>query len=655
MRAKRNAALSAVRACVFVLFDTDLKRGWLVSGDTVALHLLRVHLKTDGDSNEFDFSSLKILGHDKASAYSVLQEFNVKKESLNHLKDIQKKPENSGNEQPAETTEDAIKEVIGGKLDGIYAVLLQLSQDARTMNKRGGLSGPVLKWYESKWGTTLRGWDFNQLTRLKEAQIYVYKMHRDPGWLPLAEELNAAFLFANGLGEVLEPRAGSCCPYFPTLPRGKNFLACDMKLVEQLIEQYGGVEKNNPPDKTVARLSRSRGWERRLHPFARPNCQGDHLDSLGPSCFPIQSTQHAPYDDDLEKRLAKDAKMIKKLYTKGEIQSMIKSHRNGVVVFGHQPGSEELKDMYRRTQQNRQPGTQNATKASPTVAQPSSRPSSRGTQESTGRAAAAGGPQPTTPSGAHSAGPGSTGSSPAATASQHKTVTQELRTGPQRRTPSMISDRSAASALEATGAVKSLVGQPSTTSAQRTASTSSVRSTASNTHPKAASTAAGAEQYRTSSPRSLASLTHKTASNVSLRSTDSPTRPQVTVADPNRSHAEPNMAIAARKSSNSSMRTTSSVASKAAGFPTPSNSVGQQSAMGLKKTATNSSDKTTSSRASRSTQGSTAQVTDGSGRQRQQRLDQLGPVTAAAGGTESHHSTSSGPAPTSGSGPDGSS
>lgn len=666
MWGKRNSALSAVRDCVFVLWDTDFKRGWLVGGDTVALHLLRVHLKTDEDSNEFDFSSLKLLGDDSRSAYSVLEKFNDRKESLNHLKDMEDKPENFDSKQPAENREEAIKRVVGGKLDGIYAVLLQLSKDAQTINKHGGLSGPVLKWYEKKVGTTLRGWDFNQLAGLRKAQIYVYKMDKDPGWLPLARELDVAFLFANGLGPILEPRAGSCCPYFPTLPAGKNLLASGTELLGRFIKRYGGDEESNPPDKTVARLSRSQGWERRLDPFARPNCQGDHLNALGPSCFPVQGTHYAPYDKDREKRWDKEPKLIKgkNLYSKGEIQAMLGKNAKGIVVFGRQPGSEELKDMCRQQSTLGKSGTQPTVNAASAAAQPSSRPSSRGaTPGSTRSTASAADPKLPMKAGTSSRSKNSVPDAKGARASTKAPGEPSVATSTG-RAPSVASigstdssrQRKASGADSGVERPQASTPQASPASAQRTASISSVRSTASNPHLRAPSTPIGAGQPRTSSPQALANSTHKTASNASLRSISSDTRPRATVpssGQPGGSTAEPNARTAARKPSNSSVRTTSSVESKATGGSTVQIPAAQPPIPALKKTTTDSSDRTTSSRTSRSTQSSAAGSTSANSNQRQQRLGQLSAATAATAMTDGHHSTSSGPAPAAGGGQDG--
>lgn len=687
--------LTSLCAHQFVLWDSGRGRGWMVSGDTAALHLFRVHVKYLRGAQDFDFLSLNKLGDSAATASKVLQDVdNLQKIVVPGPKEGEKKPEDPDNSQAAKDQPKPKR--VCDVLEGIYTVLLRIIDLTLEINDRHGVPGPLQMWFAKRWGTTVRGWDFTDLASCDTAHVYVYKMDTNPGWLRWTKDLGAPFLFVKGMGEILEPKAGSCCPYFQTLPRGMNFLASDMQVLKRLITKFGGDDEDNLPDKTVARLSLTQAWERRLPPFAHPNCRGDHLNTLDPTCFPVQGFQTSSLLKNDEKNVARDIKLLKdnpKLYTKGEILAMIKNNENGVVVFGRQPGSEELKSMYRQNQQNSQSGTQHAANAAPTPAQPSSRPSSRrSTPGSTGSSPPPADPTPPTQSGPKSSGTRPTESSLSVKSltPSKKTHTQQPQAGANERPASSQSLKSHASTSDAGGASNptKAPGQPSvasakrapsissirsttssmhsnsrdagpgaerpqasTASAQRTPSISSVRSTASNTHPKTPSTATGVGQPRVASPQTLANSTHKTASNASMRSTGSNNRPRATVADsgrPGESTAEPNAPTATRKPSNSSVRTTSSVDSRATGGSQPQMPAAQPPTPALKKTTTDASDKTTSSRASRSTQSSAAGSTSVNSHQRQQRLGQLGAATAAAAMTDGHHPTSSGPAPTAG-------
>lgn len=699
--------LTSLCAHQFVLWDSGRGRGWMVSGDTAALHLFRVHVKYLRGAQDFDFLSLNKLGDSAATASKVLQDVdNLQKIVVPGPKEGEKKPEDPDNSQAAKDQPKPKR--VCDVLEGIYTVLLRIIDLTLEINDRHGVPGPLQMWFAKRWGTTVRGWDFTDLASCDTAHVYVYKMDTNPGWLRWTKDLGAPFLFVKGMGEILEPKAGSCCPYFQTLPRGMNFLASDMQVLKRLITKFGGDDEDNLPDKTVARLSLTQAWERRLPPFARPNCRGDHLNTLDPTCFPVQGFQTSSLLKNDEKNVARDIKLLKdnpKLYTKGEILAMIKNNENGVVVFGRQPGSEELKNMYRQNQQNSQAGTQHTVNAAPTAAQPSSRPSSRRTTP--GPPPPAADPTPPTQSGPKSSGvrPAESSLSVKSSTPSKKTHTQLPQAGATerpsssqsltshasasdvrgasnptkapgqpsvvsaKREPSISSIRSTTSSMHSNSrdagpgaerprasAPQASTSQPPTASAQRTPSVSSVRSTSLKTHPKAPTTATAAGQAQTSSPQLSANSIQKTASNASLRSSNSIPRPTAAVTDrgrPGETTTEPNAPTAARKPSNSSVRTTSSVDSKVTGGSTVQIPAAQPPIPALKKTTTDSSDRTTSSRTSRSTQSSTAGSTSANSHQRQQRLGQLGAATAVTAMTEGHHPTSSGPAPTAGGGQEG--
>ncbi|KAG8158161.1 hypothetical protein KVR01_011922 [Diaporthe batatas] len=247
----RDTQLQQIRGRNFVIWDVDRKRGWLLRGDVVALHVLRLYLGQAATTEEFDFSSLKILKdveNDASPAYKVLSWLNDEKSALKQIF--------KGHSDTEDDAEKKLKEALGPKLDTIYAQLLHMSDGSPRLNQHGAsISGPLRTWFKKKWSTTLRGWDLKALASLDEAH----------------------------------PLPGSSCCHFPTLPAGKNFLASNMETLGRLVEKYGGDDKmGDPPDTTVARLSRCHGWEKGLDPFERKYCKGDHdhLSTLGTSCFP---------------------------------------------------------------------------------------------------------------------------------------------------------------------------------------------------------------------------------------------------------------------------------------------------------------------------------------------------------------------------------
>lgn len=650
MSSNRDAKLRAVRNLVFVVWDTDRDRGWLLFGDAVALHLLRIVIGDTFPPEKFDFASLKILedvADSDAPAYEVLNTFNTIQETS--IGRIAKGYSDTDSEE-----EKQLKKSIGEQLDTIYGQLLKLSDDEQRIKQDQAkqLSGSFKSWYEEKWGSSLRGWDYKSLASIRQLITSVHKLEKHPSWLKMARQLGAIFLLEKGFGEFLEPRAGSCCPYFPALPAGKGFLACGMEAVGQLIRFSGGSDEFDLPESSVARLSFDQGWEHDLDPFARPNCQGDHLSTLDPSCFPVQQIRDAKYVKP-EKRPQTDMKLIKekRLYTKEEVQLMVNKHPKGVVVFGRQPSCEELKEMARR---NGHRATQNA-KA--TGAEPSNSPLSRGsTQGSTGQV----------PTPAPTASPGR----PSTASAQRAPSLNSLR----RAVPN--TQTRASGTTTAARQLRASTPNSSAASIHKASSNARLRSTGSNLHPRdSLGNNTGARQLQSTASQTPVASLLRPASNASLRSTGSTAHPRASNAGSSRSHEsseENNTSKATRKPSNSSVRTTSSVASRATGSSQSQKPHAQLSVTGLEKTDTNSSDKTTSSHSSRTTQNSAAGSTAAKNRQRQL-LEQSVSTTVAAGtlapgqpvssnhgtnsggSTENPPTTSSGPAPTGSGGPEGSS
>ncbi|KAK2609523.1 hypothetical protein N8I77_003019 [Diaporthe amygdali] len=633
--------LLSVKARFFVLWDVDDKRGWLVSGDVVALHLLRAQLQLVPGS-DLDFSTLNHLGDGSSSAYDVLSDEGNRRQVVwpprKTLKEKLDSPDNIG---PAKGQGEVTKVVLGEVVDDICDVLRQLSDLTRPLNAHPGLSGQVQDWYERRWGTIMRGWDFNDIATGKSANVYVRKLNKDPGWMRMTRELGATFLFTCGLGEIIEPRVGSCCPYFRTLPKGQNFLASNMEALKQIVVDYGGDPKNDEKDKnaknakndkndnTVARLNLYQGWERRLHPFQRPNCRGDHLNNLDVSCFPVQGLRRAPLDRD---HPDKDDKWIEggTVYKKGDILKMAGDFPNGVVVFGRQPDKEELRKLARPIQQENNPSAaQQKANAVPITARSTSGPTQpRAVAASSGTATAS--TKQTQPEQGNN-GVGETRSGSSTTvASRSAKIAQQPSTTATPRASSVRSVATTVSASKDTSAEnkQKASGQQSVASAQRAPSVSSVKSVDSNTRSKASDASAGSGQAQKPASHNSTASAHRATSNASLRNTNSIPRPKDASPGSSRSQAsntQSNAPTAARKPSTSS----DSVSSKVTGGSQPQTPARQPSAVGLNRTTTNSSDETAGSHSTSRKQRSATQTAVANNRQQQQQQSQLGNATAA--------------------------
>lgn len=648
---------------LFVLWDVHAKRGWLVNGDVVALHLLRIRLEYLPES-ELDFYTLNHVGNGSSSAYEVLNDWKNRGRVLwRQYKEVEEKSENSEDGQPVKDHEKITKTILGEFMDGIYSTLIQMSDSTVLLNGHGGLSGRVQDWYEKRWGTTLRGWDFDDIVQGEVPQVYVRKLKNDPGWLRMTRAANATFLFTDGLGEIVEPRDDSCCPYFQTLPTGQNFLASNMDVLLNIVRKWGGTTDK---EDTVARLNPDDGWECRLHPFERPNCQGKHFDTLDPSCFPVQGLRKAPLDVD---HLKKDTKILKgkKVYSNKDIYKMAakltgveitdedsqqekvrkwkiwkEKLQKCIVVFGPQPTGMELKKLAKPIQDRKSPSAVSKATKAPAAPKSSSGSASHGATPGSAcpTASASSGataPGPTSQKQSIHSNNGDGGTSSKSSATVTSTVAQQSPAVSTPRAPSVRSVKSTASASKATGGgnKEKDSGQQSMASVPRAPSISSVRSLDSTTRSKASSAGAGAEQSQASACHPSTASAHRSTSNASLRSNNSIPRPKDTSAGSSRSQTSNTQSTAPtveRNPSTSSVRTQThgSVSSKTTGGSRSQTQARQPAAAGLNRTTTNSSDKTTSSHSTSTTQRSATETAAAKNRQQQQQQQsQLGTATAA--------------------------
>ncbi|ROV97376.1 hypothetical protein VMCG_06843 [Cytospora schulzeri] len=366
---ERDHVLNNIRARYFILWDVKYKRGWLVDGATAALHLLRGYLKKHDQTKDFDISSLDHIDEmGPHSAYHVLSSVNNMSKPLWFIPTVSRETEMESAEgglvkkQKEKITNKAID--LGHMADRVYASLWKMIEIRATMSAYSSLSGAVEKVVE-KWGpgSGIKGWDFYELVDADYAQAQNIKI-KDAGWLDLAKELRAVFVFGDTFGEVLRPRDGTCCCHFQTLPAGQNYLAVGIATFERLYNKFRGSDAT---DQTEVRLSRELCWDSPEKPFRETACgPGEHLQKLQPSCFPIQFIKKVPLDK--EKKPVKGPTLIRR----GEFREMLTNHPNGVVVFGKkQPTGKTLEKMARAmTPEARSSGTQQSSRgtSSPAIA-----------------------------------------------------------------------------------------------------------------------------------------------------------------------------------------------------------------------------------------------------------------------------------------------
>lgn len=253
--------------------------------------------------------------------------------------------------QKAKTKKTVVN--LGHVLDGIYAASWKMIEVRATLDTYSGLSGAIKAKLEAKLGSgsNMKGWGFYDLVDEIGAQVHSTKI-KDSGWLDLARDLEAVFLFGNGFGEFLQPHEGSCCCHFQTLPKGQNYLAVGIAALDRLVDKWQGPHDT---DAEEVRLSRELCWDSPVKPFRDTACgPRAHLDKFQPSCFPIQLSKRIPLDK--ENKPVKGATLIRR----AQFKEMLRKYPNGVGVFGKkQPQGETLKKMAQAmVQASRSSGTQ---------------------------------------------------------------------------------------------------------------------------------------------------------------------------------------------------------------------------------------------------------------------------------------------------------
>lgn len=328
-----NYRLHALKRFNFVLWDTKYRRGWFVNGQVAALHLLRAYLKNISQAEDFDFSRLDHSLYSPSAAHELLSDRDYLKIPLPRVaKDVKEKSEHG---EPSNDQIGVDKKLLGEVVDGFYGILLEMAKSAEAMYANGRLSGWFHKSKRTRRDISVKGWDFQRIYCGNKAEICVNKFDKEPVWLSFVRSWldssgisrsGEAFLFGSDFGEIMKSYDSHCCPYFESLPAGQDYLAVSIHTIYWLAEQGS---------------SRRLAWKRHLSPFHHTHGQGDHLDKLDSSCFPVQGFVTASYGKG--KDLLKRSKG--RPYSYKEVQEMAKAHPKGLVVFGRQPNRRKLRQL----------------------------------------------------------------------------------------------------------------------------------------------------------------------------------------------------------------------------------------------------------------------------------------------------------------------
>lgn len=334
----------------FVLFDTKTCRGWLVNGDVAALQLLRAYLRNTAQTEPFDFSRLDYLeGKTPAAAvHKILWDWKFRNIAiLRVLKDV----ETADDGHLPKGEPKVVRQLLGDILERFYDILLDMDPRKPFPGQAHYFFGIEIT-IDRHRNTVVKGWDFDKIYRTNKRKVYTHVFEKLPAWHGLAKEMEAPFIFGTDFGDILQADS-HCCPYFRTLPKGQDYLAVAMETIQKQLNNKSG---GHIPEESVARLTSTLAWERDVDPFGHTHGQGDHLEQVDSSCFPVQRLVTVPM---FIKRKDKDILKWKRRrpYSWKEAEAMItapedahksaqdKAPKSGIVVFGNIPDEKKLRQL----------------------------------------------------------------------------------------------------------------------------------------------------------------------------------------------------------------------------------------------------------------------------------------------------------------------
>ncbi|KAE8359467.1 hypothetical protein BDV27DRAFT_168539 [Aspergillus caelatus] len=199
--------LKSIRRRFFVLWDEEDKRGWLVNGTSVLLHLLRASLKLDSMdevSTEFLFNPEDMQEapetHKASSAIEVLVTWH------NRKLPIYLEQEGLWNYEVSFATQDNVN----------------LSRTRKH----------------------LESWDFNDLAN--SGDIFHPRVATletiGKGWVDFTRAIHAITLFGRRYSEVIQPISTGSCTKWAELPKGMYYLAASIQDLKEIMDMDGDSE-----------------------------------------------------------------------------------------------------------------------------------------------------------------------------------------------------------------------------------------------------------------------------------------------------------------------------------------------------------------------------------------------------------------------------
>lgn len=272
-----------------LLWDTVDKRGWLVSGLTALLHLVRASLHSDS-----------------RGIFSSKMQFK------------QKLPQ-----EPSKWTADAAASILvsnrnlglkiyagetgtfGDRVDTFYNILEKMIDYQKRISGDEGAS------FLDKPRGCLEGWDFHDIMMNSDDRMFPRATTLEQAgrsWVDLVRAMSAVTLFGRGFGQLIKPSLTDVCKRWTELPPGKFYIAVPLLHLEALIN-------NDSSPAAHTRLGRKLIWHTETNLLEGCRCDDD---TEHDAHEPVQSLIPSSMSRDIPPR-----------------QLKITVSDSAVVIFGH--------------------------------------------------------------------------------------------------------------------------------------------------------------------------------------------------------------------------------------------------------------------------------------------------------------------------------
>jgi nucleoside phosphorylase len=272
-----------------LLWDTGDKRGWLVSGLTALLHLVRASLHRES-SDIFSSQMLfkpELLHEPSEWIADATASILVSKRNLN-LKIY-----------------DGEAGTFGDRVETFYNILEKMID---YQNRISGDEGAGLL---DKPRGCLEGWDFHDIMMNSDDRMFPRATTLEQAgrsWVDLVRVMSAVTLFGRGFGQLIRPSKLDVCKRWTELPPGKFYIAVPLLHLQDLINNHSSSEPHT-------RLGRKLIWHTETNFLEGCRCDDD---ADHDAHEPVQSLIPLSMSRDIPPR-----------------QSKIPVSDSAIVIFGH--------------------------------------------------------------------------------------------------------------------------------------------------------------------------------------------------------------------------------------------------------------------------------------------------------------------------------